>query len=139
MAFVTQNLFLISIALISGFALLLPLLREGSPGYRVTPGQAVMLLNRQNAHMIDVREASELESGRIANAMHIPAAELATRCAELGKNKKRPIILVCATGARSAKGVETVRKAGFEQVFNLEGGIKGWVDAGQSLISSKKA
>jgi len=138
MEFVAQNIFLIIIALISGAALLFPMLRDGRAN-AVTPGQAVMLLNRQNALIIDVREASELDSGQIINSKHIPLANLAERAAELGKNKTRPLVLVCASGARSGKGVEILRKAGFEQVFNLDGGIKSWKDAGQSLVSGKKA
>lgn len=139
MEFVAQNLFLITIALISGAALLLPVLRDARAANAVTPGQAVMLINRQNAQIVDVRDAAELESGRIADARHIPLAELADRVAELGKNKSRPVVLVCASGARSAKGVEVLRKAGFEQVFNLDGGVKGWKDAGQPVVSGKKA
>ena len=138
MEFVAQNIFLIITALISGAALLLPMLRDGRAN-AVTPGQAVMLLNRQNALIVDVREASELDSGQIINSKHIPLANLAERAAELGKNKTRPVILVCASGARSGKGVEILRKAGFEQVFNLDGGIKSWKDAGQSLVIGKKA
>ena len=67
------------------------------------------------------------------------ARESQDRVAELGKNKSRPVVLVCASGARSAKGVEVLRKAGFEQVFNLDGGVKGWKDAGQPVVSGKKA
>ena len=139
MDFVVQNIFLIAIAVISGIALLLPVLRGAHAAHSVTPGQAVMLLNRQHAQIVDVRDAAELESGRITDAQHIPLAELEKRAGELGKNKSRPIVLVCASGARSGKGVEILRKAGFEQVFNLDGGTKAWKDAGQPLVSGKKA
>jgi rhodanese-related sulfurtransferase len=138
MEFVTQNLFLIIIALVSGGALILPMLRDGSAN-SVTPAQAVMLLNRQHGVIVDVRDETELLAGQIVNSQHIPLADLAGRANELGKNKSRPVILVCASGARSGKGVEILRKAGFEQVFNLDGGIKNWKDSGQSLVSGKKA
>ncbi|GAB2881372.1 rhodanese-like domain-containing protein [Uliginosibacterium flavum] len=138
MEFVTQNIFLIVIAAVSGFALFLPVLRDARAN-SITPGQAVMLINRQHAVIVDVRDTEELASGHIVNSQNIPLASLAERAAELGKNKTRPVILVCASGARSGKGVEILRKAGFEQVFNLDGGIKGWKDAGQSLVIGKKA
>jgi rhodanese-related sulfurtransferase len=139
MDFVAQNIFLITIAIVSGVALFLPVLRDARALNTVTPGQTVMLLNRQNALIVDVRDAGELESGKIADALHIPLAELSDRMGELGKNKSRPLVLVCASGSRSGKGVALLRKAGYEQAFNLDGGIKAWKDAGQPVVSGKKA
>lgn len=139
MDFVAQNIFLITIAFVSGIALLLPVLRDARNRHNVTPSQTVMLINRQHAQIVDVRDEAELAGGRIAGAQHIPLAELESRVSDLGKNKSRPIILVCASGARSGKGVPILHKAGFEQVFNLEGGVKAWKDAGQPLIGSKAA
>jgi rhodanese-related sulfurtransferase len=137
MEFVTQNIFLIIILLVSGGALLLPML-SNSGGASVTPTQAVMLMNRQHAIVVDIREEAELASGQIVSSLHIPLTNLAERCGELGKNKSKPLILVCASGTRSGKGAEILRKAGFEQVFVLNGGIKSWVDGGQTLVGGKK-
>lgn len=134
----TQNLILLIMALVSGAALIVPLLREGSTS-SVTPAQAVMLINRQHAVLVDVRDAAELESGRIASALTIPLGELGKRIGELEKYKTRPIIVLCATGNRSAKGAGVLRKAGFAQVFNLDGGIKSWKSAGQPLVGGTKA
>lgn len=139
MEFVTQNIFLITLALISGIALLLPVLRDArEQGKTVTAAQAVMLINRQHAVVVDVRDEAELAAGSLAGARHIPAGELATRVSELEKFKNRPIVLVCATGARSGRAVATLNKAGFAQAFSLDGGVKGWKDAGQPLVSTGK-
>lgn len=138
MEFVSQNLLLISIAFISGAALLIPMLRDAqSHASQVTPSQAVMLLNRQHAVMIDVRESAELESGLIENSKHIPLSELGKRLGEIEKFKSKPVILICETGARSGKALNELRKAGFTQAFNLGGGLKAWKDAGQTLVKSK--
>lgn len=138
MDFVAQNIFLITVAIISGAALILPALR-GASANSVTPSQTVMLINRQHAVLLDVRDAAERDAGRIADSLHIALAELPGRTAELDKYKSRPIILLCASGSRSGKAVEILSKAGFTQVYNLEGGIKAWKDAGQALVSGKNA
>lgn len=138
MDFVVANLVWIALALVSGLLLIVPMLRNRGVS-SVTPTQAVLLLNRQHAVMIDVREAAEIEKGRIANALTIPLGELAGKAADLAKYKSRPVILVCASGNRSTSGVSTLTKAGFEQVFSLEGGLKAWKDAGQPVISGTKS
>lgn len=138
MDFVSQNIFLITLAVISGLALFLPMLRDAQANAsQVSPSQAVMLLNRQNAVMVDVRETAELASGRINGARHIPAGEIVSRVSELEKFKSRPVILVCETGARSGRALGAIRKAGFSQVYNLGGGIKAWKDAGQPLTTGQ--
>ncbi len=137
MDFVVQNLFLITLAVVSGLALLIPILRgAGSNG--VTPSQAVMLMNRQNAALLDIRSAEEYADSHIADARSIPAAELAARTEELARLRNRPVIVVCDSGARSLRAMAVLQKAGFEQVFNLAGGLKAWKEAGQPLVTGKK-
>ncbi|MDQ7989432.1 MAG: rhodanese-like domain-containing protein [Candidatus Dactylopiibacterium sp.] len=139
MEFISQNIFLITIAVISGLALLLPLLRDArNHATHVSPAQAVMLMNRQNAVIVDVRETTEFAAERIEGSRNIPAGELAGRVKELEKFKSRPLILTCASGARSARAIGTLRKEGFAQVYNLGGGIKGWKDAGQPIAAGKR-
>lgn len=139
MDFISQNIFLITLAVISGLGLLLPMLRDARDGAtQVTPAQAVMLMNRQNAVLVDVRDANEFAAERIETAKNIPAAELASRVKEIEKFKSRPVILACASGSRSGRSVAVLRKAGFEQVFNLGGGLKAWKDAGQPISGASK-
>ncbi len=140
MDFISQNIFLITLAIVSGLGLLLPLLREARDhATQVTPAQAVMLMNRQNAVVVDVREAAEFAAEHINGSRNIPAQELADRAKELEKFKARPVVLSCATGARSSRALATLRKAGFEQVFSLAGGIKAWKEAGQPIGSGTKS
>lgn len=140
MEFISQNIFLITLAIISGAGLLLPILRDAREhGTQVSPAQAVMLMNRQNAVVVDVRDAAEFAAERIEGARNIPAAELAKRSKELEKFKSRPVILACASGSRASKAVGTLRKEGFQQVYNLGGGLKAWKDAGQPVRSGAPA
>ena len=62
----TQNLLLLSIAVISGIGLIWPLVRPA--GNEVSPGQATLLINREDAHVIDVREAAEFSGMRSGKA-----------------------------------------------------------------------
>jgi glyoxylase-like metal-dependent hydrolase (beta-lactamase superfamily II)/rhodanese-related sulfurtransferase len=76
--------------------------------------------------VIDVREPHEFteELGHIGGARLVPLAELAARAAEI--DKSRPVVTVCRSGARSAQATVLLKKAGFEQVANLAGGMLRW-------------
>lgn len=135
MEFLTQNnnyLWAIS-ALISGVALLVMTVRTKTSGPRLTPAQATQLINREDAQVIDVREQPEWAKGRIAGSRHVPVGQLDQRIGDLEKFKERPLIVVCASGMRSASACSTLRKAGFEKVFALDGGIGAWEQAGLPL------
>lgn len=133
MEFVSQNLLWIAIALISGGALILPMLR-GAGRNGVSASQAVMLINREDALILDVRSQKEFEAGHLPNARHIPLGELDKRTEELSKYRKRPVVVVCQSGSRSAAATSLLHKAGFEQAVNLDEGIVGWEKAGQHLV-----
>ena len=80
----------------------------------------------RDVQVIDVREPDEYDGplGRIPGAVSIPLGGLATRVAEIAKD--RPVIAVCRAGGRSAQATTTLRKAGFERVANLAGGMLRW-------------
>lgn len=133
MEFITHNFIWIALAIVSGGALIAPLLRAGGK-HTINVNQAVMLINRQDAVVVDVRSSGDFASGHLPNARNIELAELEKRFAELGKNRKRPVIVVCQSGMRGASAGDRLRKSGFEEVFNLDGGIGAWSAAGQPLV-----
>ena len=128
MEFVQHNWMWVSLALISGAMLLWPML-SGGGGNTLTPAQATLLMNRENAVVIDVREIGEWNSGHITGARHMALAQLDQRMAELEKFKSRPLIVCCASGVRGSSACGRLRKAGFGKVFNLAGGVSGWLEA----------
>lgn len=128
MEFVQQNIMWVMAAAISGGMLLFSFMRPGGKG--VTVAEATLLINREDAVVVDVRETSEWSSGHIPNARHIALGQLNQRLAELEKVKSKPLIVCCASGNRSSSACGTLKKAGFERVFNLSGGIRAWSDAG---------
>ncbi|OGT19258.1 MAG: hypothetical protein A2V90_08835 [Gammaproteobacteria bacterium RBG_16_57_12] len=102
----------------------------------IKPQQAVELINREEALVVDVRSENEFHNGHIVNARHIPLEFLEQRIDQLTQNKTLPVILVCASGERSRPAGSTLRKHGFERVYNLSGGVMAWQHA--NLPLSKK-
>lgn len=127
------NMLLVAAALVSGGLLIWPLMRGGSGGASVSTLQATLLMNQQNALVLDVRDAAEYGKGHVLNARNIALGELEARAVEIEKHKAKPVIVVCDTGNRSGKAAATLRKQGFEQVFTLNGGIGAWRQAGLPL------
>lgn len=128
MEFISNNILLIGLALGSGVMLLLPAFKKGAGGVpNLGTAEAVTLINRQHALVLDVRSDSEFASGHILDAKHIPLDKLTERLGELSKYKDKPVLVNCQRGGRSAKACEMLRKAEFRQVHNLQGGLEAWV------------
>lgn len=79
---------------------------------------------RDDVVLLDVREPAELEQAAIAEARHIPMMQVPQRLGELPKDK--PIVVFCHLGGRSRRVAQFLAANGFEQVFNLDGGIDAW-------------
>ncbi len=129
-----MNMVLFGLAVVSGGMLLFPLFTRGMrTSTEVGPTDAVMLINRKDAVVLDVREEGEYAGGHITNARHIPEKQLEERIKELEKFKSKPVIVSCASGRRSSAVADTLRKKGFADVVALRGGISGWLQAGMPL------
>lgn len=136
MEFFKSNILLIGLAIGSGIMLLLPSFKKGAGGVpNLSPTEAVTLINRSNAFVLDVRDDAEFASGHIADATHIPLANLEARIGELKKYHNKPILVNCQKGARSAKACDILRKAEFTQVNNLQGGLSAWLDAKLPVVT----
>ena len=133
MKFFVDNWVLFLAAITSGGLLLWPLLNQGAGGARkVSAAEAVRLINREKAVLIDVSEISEFASGHAAGAKSIPLASLETT-GDLPKNKALPLVVLCATGTRSARAVAILKKLGFENARALAGGLAAWREANLPL------
>ena len=128
MDFVQQNLMWVVAAVVSGSMLVMSFVRGGGKGVSVT--EATLMINREDAVVLDVRETQEWSAGHSANARHIAIGQLGKRLSELEKFKERPVIVCCASGNRSSTACGTLKRAGFERVFNLSGGMGAWSGAG---------
>jgi rhodanese-related sulfurtransferase len=128
--FIQNNLGLVALVIISGMMLFWPMINRRISGIKeVGAMEATQLINHHDALILDVREDREFASGHAPNSKHIPLGQLSGRIQELEKFKNKPIIAICRSGARSGHGCRMLRKNGFEQVYNLSGGISAWQQA----------
>lgn len=129
MKFLIDNWMLISVALASGGMLVWPMIAGGMNAGALTAGGAVQLINREKAVVVDVCSTAEFAAGHVVGAKNVPLDELESRLPGVVKNKALPVILVCASGARSSRAVAIAKKLGYEQAQSLGGGLKAWKDA----------
>ena len=130
MEFLTDHVLLIGLAIGSGLMLLWPMLNRGAGGVvNLEASEAVLLMNRSNAIVLDVRDDAEFAAGHITDARHIPLARLSERINELEKFKDKPILVNCQAGVRSAKACDILRKHQFTKLHNLQGGLNAWIAA----------
>jgi rhodanese-related sulfurtransferase len=124
--FFIDNWFLFLAAVVSGGLLVWPLLNKGAGGAgKVSPADAVQLMNREKAVLIDVSEPPEFAAGHVVGSRSVPLATLEAS-KDLPKNKALPLIVVCATGARAGRAAATLKRLGFGNVRPLAGGLQAW-------------
>ncbi len=128
--FVTENIFLIAIAFVSGGMLIWPLVQRRAGGPSVGTLEATMLMNRKDSLVLDVRESGEFAQGHILGARNIPLDELDRRVKEIERFKDKPVVVSCAVGNRAGTAAKRLREQGFTNVVNLAGGIAAWRAAG---------
>ena len=133
MKFLIDNWMLISIAIASGGMLLWPLVAGGMNAGGLKASGAVQLINREKAVVVDVSEPGEFAAGHVGGAKNVPLGEFEARLPAVVKNKTVPLILVCASGARSGRAVPIAKKLGYEQAQSLGGGLKAWKEANLPL------
>lgn len=128
MKFIVDNWYLIVLALASGAMLLVPTLKGAAGG--LSAADAVQLINREKAVVIDVCGANEFAAGHVGGAKNIPLGELQERLPVVVKNKATPLVLVCASGMRARGAAALARKLGYANAQVLSGGLKAWKTAG---------
>lgn len=131
------NHWLLFTALVVILGLLTYNLIVGSKG-SVGPLAATEMVNHRDAVVIDVRPAADFAKGHIINALNIPMNGFKNQMATLSKYKGRPIIVNCRSGSQSSLACGQLRKAGFDEVYNLQGGIMAWEAASLPLTRKKR-
>lgn len=125
--FLLDNIVLVAVVLISGGFLLEPYIRKRSMGPSLSNEEAIDYINKKNAFILDVRSTKDFKRGAIAGSKSIPIDGFEGRVNEVPKD--RPVIVVDTVTTSSQKAAKVLRAQGYKDVFVLEGGIKGWVDA----------
>lgn len=86
--------------------------------------------------LLDVRTPAEFASGHIAGATNIDfeSGNFENDIASLDKSKSYAVY--CRSGNRSGQATALMAKAGFKSIFNLDGGIINWQNAGNSVVTN---
>lgn len=104
----------------------------------ITCGEAVRLINKEDAIIVDARPREEFRKGHIAESRNVLSVNIKNKnLGELTKHKAKPVILVCATGQTSRIAAGDFITAGFEHVFILKEGISGWNFENLPLVRGK--
>ena len=121
-------------------ALIVSVIKSGMSKVKNIPHQdAILLMNKEEAKVIDVRAQDDFKKGHIVGAVNIPLADIKNnQIASLEKYKARPIILVCNAGMTSSQAAQLMVKQGFENVNNLKGGMGDWQAANLPVKKSKR-
>jgi rhodanese-related sulfurtransferase len=106
---------------------------------QLTAAEATLLLNRENAVLVDVRTPEQYAAGHILHAVSIPEGELAARQKELEKHRGRPVIAYAEAGPPSVRAAAAMRASGVERIYCVKGGIAAWRNAGLPVTKGKKA
>jgi rhodanese-related sulfurtransferase len=107
-------------------------------GYKaLRPAELTALINRDNALVIDLSASGEFEKGHIAGSRSVQISQFDPESKLLANAKQLPVVAVCRTGQASADAAKRLKKAGFEQVYWLEGGIQAWQQAELPLVKGR--
>ncbi|WP_459499490.1 rhodanese-like domain-containing protein [Bacillus sp. C1] len=78
----------------------------------------------RKAQLIDIREADEFNAGHILGARNIPLSQIRMRYKELRKDQ--PVYLYCQSGFRTGRAAQYLKKQGYKEFYQLQGGFKTW-------------
>ncbi|MFC3194925.1 rhodanese-like domain-containing protein [Marinicella sediminis] len=135
--FAGNHPFMVLMFLAALFLFLNALYKEKSQTHQnVNVDQLTRLVNQQNAQVIDVRPKEAFDQGHIVNAINLPLSDITEGKAKINKLKKKPVVVCCQIGKSSQTASKQLTDAGFEQVFNLQGGINAWISDKLPLTKS---
>jgi rhodanese-related sulfurtransferase len=136
--FAGNNTLLVFALLTSFFLVIVTELRRKAAGVTsIDASDAVRLINN-DAAVIDLRSSENFAQGHIVSARNVPMDELDAKLDKLSALKTKPVLAVCAAGITSTKAIDALRKAGFENVYGLRGGMNAWSQAGLPVVTGKK-
>jgi len=125
-SFFIQNWTLFAVAIAAGGMLLWPVVAGSVGAGSLNANEVVRAINHEKATVVDVCGPDEFAAGHVVGAKNVPLDELEAKLPGLVKNKATPVILVCASGARSRRAVAIAKKLGYENSHSLTGGMGAW-------------
>ncbi len=109
-------------------------------GYKaLTPAGLTQLINRNNALLIDVSSIQDYEKGHLPGARHVAMSQFDPESKELAKARTLPVAVYCKSGQTAGLAAKRLKKAGFTDVYTLDGGLRTWVEAQLPLVKGRSA
>jgi rhodanese-related sulfurtransferase len=107
-------------------------------GYKVIkPAELTQLINGHSAVVVDLSPAADFEKGHIAGSRNVQAKQFGPTHKLVANAKQQPVVLVCRTGMAASAAAKQLKKAGFEQVHVLDGGLPAWSAADLPLAKGR--
>lgn len=131
--FLAEQWLLVSALLVCVILLVRHESRKAGP--TLTPQQLVNKVNKDQAQVVDLRDAAEYKQGHIVDAINIPHAQLGNKISELEPYRDRPLVLVCKMGQHSGAASKTLQAHGFSDISRLGGGMMEWSSAQLPLVN----
>lgn len=124
-----------ALSLIWVVLLILLILSEGSKGGKsISPSEATLLINKEDAKVIDIRSKEDFRNGHLPGAVNIPSREIQKRLHEIEPFKEQPVILICKSGTTAGATGSILAKSGFTKLNKLRGGIMEWQGSNLPLV-----
>ena len=130
-SFLFENILLVLIAVVSAGMLIYPYFVKSKMGATVNNEELTALINKKQAQVVDVRSRNDFKRGTIAGAKNIPASSLQERMSDIKKDM--PVILIDDDTKLVVEAAKSLRENGFKDVYVLNKGINGWLEASLPL------
>ncbi len=128
--FIMNNFALVALFVASGIMLMWPTLVKAIAGSReIGTLEVTRLINTGHALVLDVRDSQEFSLGRIPKSKNIPLGEIEKRLDEINRFKDKPVIVACKSGTRAGHAARMLKRTGFGDVYQLQGGFPAWQQA----------
>jgi len=92
---------------------------------------AQWLEKEDHVQVVDIRQPQEVAAGVVPGSEVMPMHTIPLRIQEIKQDK--PVVLVCRSGARSAQACMFLAQNGYDNIYNLRGGIISWAGSGQQI------
>lgn len=94
-----------------------------------------LMAAKPNAIVLDVRTPEEVAEGRVACGEHIDFYDANFKARVKTLDHSAPVFVYCAVGGRSGQAMDFMKREGFTEVYNLQGGINAWRAAGKPTVN----
>ncbi|HEL3158280.1 TPA: rhodanese-like domain-containing protein [Stenotrophomonas maltophilia] len=103
----------------------------------IKPAELTQLINAGGTVVVDLSASGDFEKGHIAGSRNAQASAFGPDNKLVANAKQSPVVLVCRSGNASETAAKALKKAGFEKVYVLDGGIPAWQQAELPLIKGR--